>query len=108
MLETRTLQLALVVAVATVARSSYADDRAAAQLLFQQGKDLMRSGDFAHACPKFEAAGQFSATPGVRINLADCWVKLGRTASAWGKFDEALSLAERSGDKPAADAARAA
>jgi len=87
--------------------SARADDRAAAQQLFQQGKELVRAGDFAQACPKFEAAEQFSATPGVRLNLAECWVKLGRTASAWGKFDEALAMAERAGDTAAAEVARA-
>jgi len=102
----RTPLLAVVVALASPSLA-LADDRAAAQQLFQQGKELMRAGNVAEACPKFEAAAQFSSTPGVRLNLADCWSKLGRTASAWSKFDEAIGLAERSGDAVAADVARA-
>jgi len=83
-----------------------ADDRAGAQLLFDQGKQLMAEGKTADACPKFEASAQLSHTPGVRLNLVDCWTAIGRTASAWAMAAEALDLAERSGDKEAADAAR--
>ncbi len=97
----------LAAALAVLTAPARADDRAAAQQLFQQGKELMRAGSFAEACPKFEAAEKFSATPGVRLNLAECWVKLGRTASAWGKYDEALLMAERGGDKAAAAVASA-
>ena len=83
-----------------------ADNRAAAQQLFAQGKALMESGRVAEACPKFDAAAQLSQTPGVRLNLAECWTKLGRVASAWAKYNEALALADREGDVAAADAAR--
>jgi serine/threonine-protein kinase len=98
--------ITVVAAVAAVAPTARADDRAAAQELFQQGKELMRAGDYANACPKLEAAAQLSSTAGVRLNLADCWLKLGRTASAWGKYDEALGIAERAGDSVAANLAR--
>ncbi|HEX8793092.1 MAG TPA: hypothetical protein VF765_19240, partial [Polyangiaceae bacterium] len=83
-----------------------ADDRAAAQLLFDQGKELMAAGKTADACPKFEASAQLSHTPGVRLNLVDCWAAIGRTASAWAMAAEAIDLAERQGDQVAATAAR--
>src|SRR5215472_15771101 len=88
------------------ARSARADDKAEAQLLFEEGKALVAAGKVAEACPKFEAAAQLSRTPGVRLNLADCWERLGRTASALKRFREAQDLAEAVGDTPAADAAR--
>jgi hypothetical protein len=99
-----TLAAALVaILTATGAR---ADDRAAALRLFQEGKALMTAGKFADACPKFAQAADLSPTPGVRLNLGDCYDKLGRTASASTAYDTALAIADRSGDKPAADLAR--
>jgi hypothetical protein len=89
------------------ARPAHAEDRAAAQLLFDQGKALVAEGRLPEACRKFEASAQLSQTPGVRLNLVDCWAATGRTASAWAMAEEALGLAERSGDAPAAAAARA-
>jgi hypothetical protein len=87
---------------------AHADDRATAQELFQQAKDLMGAGKIAEACAKFAAAADLSQTVGVRLNLAACYEKIGRTASAWTRYDEALTIAERSGDSAAASLARAA
>ena len=95
--------LATVVVTAAPAR---ADDRAAAQALFEQGRSLMKAGKTAQACKKFEGAAQLSQTAGVRLNLSVCYEKLGRTASAYGRADEALTLAERAGDAAAAQSAR--
>jgi serine/threonine-protein kinase len=83
-----------------------ADDRAAAEQLFQQGKALMGQGHVAEACSKFAAAAELSRTPGVRLNLGDCYDKLERTGSAWVAYDEARSLALRLGDTAAAELAR--
>jgi serine/threonine-protein kinase len=85
---------------------AFAEDRAAAQLLFDQGKALMADGKVADACQKFAASAQLSLTPGVRLNLVDCWTAMGRTASAWVVAEEALDMAERAGDQAAAAAAR--
>jgi serine/threonine-protein kinase len=83
-----------------------ADDRATAQELFQQAKDLIAAGKMAEACAKFAAASELSQTAGVRLNLASCYEKIGRTASAWTRYDEALTIAERSGDSAAAQLAK--
>lgn len=88
------------------APAARADDRATAQQLFQQGKDLMAAGSYEQACAKFDAAADLSQTVGVRLNLADCYLKLGKTASAWIEYDDALTLAERSGDTAATNLAR--
>jgi hypothetical protein len=100
------LFLATCVAALSQGRAVRAEDRAAAQLLFDQGKTLMAEGKLGEACQKFEASAQLSQTPGVRLNLVDCWSAMGRSASAWSMSEEALGLAERSGDEPAAVAAR--
>ena len=85
---------------------SRADDRATAQRLFEEGQTLFKAGNIAEACAKFDGAAAMVNTPGVRLNLARCWEKLGRTASAWTRYDEALAAAERVGDRAAATAAR--
>lgn len=102
-----TVGLAALATATAFSALAHADDRAAAQLLFQQGREGMAAGRFAEACKKFEGAAQLSQTPGVRLNLSECYEKLGRTAAAYGKADEALALAERAGDAAAAAAARA-
>ena len=98
--------VAMLIATALSAAPSRADDLATAQQLFRQGKSLMSEGKVAEACVKFEGAAQLSPTAGVRLNLAECWAKLGRTASAWAKYEEAETLAERAGDAPAAQLAK--
>jgi hypothetical protein len=83
-----------------------ADDRATAQELFDEGKGLLTAGKVEEACVKFAGAAELSQTPGVRLKLAQCYQQLGRTASAWTRFDEALTVAERTGDTVAAARAR--
>jgi hypothetical protein len=100
------MPLAAYVFAAVIPSSAHADDRAAARPLFDEGKRLMKEGKTAEACTKFEAASHFTTTAGVRLNLAGCWAKLGRTASAWGMYDEARALAERGGDTAAAELAQ--
>src|SRR5450755_429104 len=76
-----------------------AQDKAAADSLFDDGKRLVAAGDFEHACPKFEASLKLSPRVGVKLNLADCYEKAGRTASAWAEFREAAAFAARSNDE---------
>jgi hypothetical protein len=97
--------LAIFATLALAGSTVRADDRAAARALFEEGRRLMKAGDVADACPKFEAAAHLTQTSGVRLNLAVCWEKLGRTASAWAMYDEARVIAERSGDASQLDLA---
>jgi hypothetical protein len=101
------LTSAILIAAVVLPLSARADDRAIAEQAFQEGRDLMAAGKVAEACPKFAAAAQLSPTAGVRLNLADCYAKLGNTASAWANANEALAFAEYAGDSAAADLARA-
>jgi hypothetical protein len=100
------LTATLVAVPSLIATSARADDRAAALQLFQEGKTLMAAGNLADACPKFAAAANLSPTAGVRLNLGDCYDKLGRTGAASTAYGDALAVAERAGDKPAAEVAR--
>src|SRR5262249_27295421 len=70
-----------------------AQDKASANVLFDEGKRLIHEGRPAEACPKFEAALRLAQTLGTKLNLADCYRRVGRTASAWVGFRGAASMA---------------
>lgn len=74
-----------------------AAEKAAAEALFQEGTELMSAGQFAIACEKFEASNAIEPGLGIKLWLADCYDRAGRTASAWGLFSEAAALAQQSG-----------
>jgi hypothetical protein len=74
-------------------------NRAAAEALFNQGRELMTAGKFVEACPKFEASQQLDPGLGTMLNLAECYEKTGRTASAWAEYREAIPLARAAGSK---------
>jgi hypothetical protein len=92
--------LAVVVSLvlhATPAAAQSAEDQATARALFDEGRQLMKSGHYDQACPKLEAASKLYAGSGVLLNLGDCYEHVGRTASAWNEFAEAASVAARDG-----------
>jgi serine/threonine-protein kinase len=74
-----------------------ASDPAAAQALFDDGKELMARGLAQQACPKFEESQRLDPGMGTEFHLADCWQHIGRTASAWAMFREVESQAHASG-----------
>ena len=74
-----------------------AGNKAAAEAIFEQGKLLMQSGDYAQACLKFEASQKLDEGIGTLLYLADCYEKTGRSASAWAMFKEAASIAGAQG-----------
>jgi hypothetical protein len=82
--------------VSLCARLAHAQDNSAAvEALFRQGKELVASGRFAEACPKFLASYNLEHRVGTLLNLADCYEKNGQIASAWARFVEARALAAR-------------
>jgi len=87
------------------AQSKSGGNRAAAEALFNQGRDLMTATKFAEACPKFEASQQLDPGLGTMLNLAECYEKLGRTASAWAEYREAIPLARAAGSQARLDLA---
>jgi hypothetical protein len=76
-----------------------AGNKAAAEAIFEQGKLLMQSGEYKEACVKFEASQKLDEGIGTLLYLADCYEKLGRTASAWASFKEAASMAGARGQE---------
>jgi hypothetical protein len=94
------LSIAASILVATTV-SAYAqpsDTTSLAQQLFNQGRDLAKNNDWAAACPKFEASLRYDPALGTRLNLATCYDKIGKIASAWGIYRDAAELAGKAGD----------
>ena len=74
-------------------------DVVAAEAMFDEGRKLVALGKFAEACPKFADSQRLDPSPGTLLNLASCWEKLGRTATAWATYRAAASAANATGRK---------
>jgi len=72
---------------------------AAAQALFEEGRALVAKQDFAAAALRFEESQKLDPGAGTLLQLARCYESLGRTASAWGTYHEAASVAAQGGRK---------
>jgi hypothetical protein len=79
-------------------------DSATARALFSEGRSLMEDERYAEACPKFEESLRLDHGMGTQFNLAHCWEKVGRTASAWALFLD-VAAAARAGNQPQREAA---
>jgi hypothetical protein len=79
----------------TAPASAQAEDQAAARSLFDEGRRLLKERQYADACRKLDAASKLYSSPGILLNLADCFEKVGRSASAWTEFGEAATVAAR-------------
>jgi hypothetical protein len=79
------LWLAATLALATTAD---ADDtnRALAQSLFDEARKLLAAGRVEEACPKFAESQRLGPAPGTMLNLAVCYEREGKLATAWEEF----------------------
>lgn len=84
-----------------------AADQAAAQVLFDQGMQLMDQRKFTDACPKFAESQRLDPGIGTQFNLADCYENVGKTASAWASFLEVAGSAMGANQLERAKVARA-
>lgn len=80
---------ALVVAVVASNAAADGKDPAAADALFREGREAMKRGDYAAACPRFAESQRLDPAGGTVLNLAECESKMGRLASAWQHYQEA-------------------
>ncbi|HUQ05520.1 MAG TPA: hypothetical protein VM261_23620 [Kofleriaceae bacterium] len=89
----RTLAVTIVAAllVAALPAAAQPDDvaqkKAAAEAAFRRGKELIGT-DAPAACEAFKQSMQLDAQFGTQYNLALCYDKIGRLASAWGELTE--------------------
>ena len=88
--------------VAAAAGDARADEpseanAATAESLFQEGRKLMDAKRYALACPKLAASHKLAPAVGALLNLADCYERGGQLASAWTRFHEAITMAQRLG-----------
>jgi hypothetical protein len=79
---TRALAIALAIVMGAAA-SVYADARAEAILLFEQGVKEMKAGNVEKACQSFAKSNQLYADSGTKGSLARCYEKLGKLGSSW-------------------------
>src|SRR5438045_498279 len=83
----------------THVRGQDAMTKATAETLFADGRRLVGAGEYAAACPKFAASQKLDPGVGTSLNLADCYERMGRWASAWAEFRSAASAAHSSGSR---------
>jgi hypothetical protein len=85
-------------AIATAALCSPAHAQSPrAEVLFQDGRTLIKRGKLAAGCDKLAASERLESSVGTLLNLGDCREKLGKLASAWAAFRRAEAMARRSG-----------
>lgn len=69
--------------------------KAMAETLFFTARGMMEAGRYAEACTKFEESYHLDNAAGTLLNMAVCHEKIGKIASAWGEFKQALFDAKK-------------
>ena len=100
--------LFVAVASSATAQTSGENRRAAAEVLFIEGRRLVAEGYTAEGCAKFAESQALDPGVGTLLNLARCYERMGRTASAWTTYREAASRAQAAGQFERESTARAA
>src|SRR5262249_16693409 len=66
-----------------------------ADVLFREGKKLLKDGQIAEACEKLDASERLQSTVGTLLNLADCRERNHQLATAWATFRKAAVAAKK-------------
>ncbi|HET9959649.1 MAG TPA: hypothetical protein VFQ61_34390, partial [Polyangiaceae bacterium] len=74
-----------------------AGDKAAAEVLFNEGRQQMQEGKLDSACDKLAESQRLDPGAGTLLNLAECRERQGRTATAWATWLEAAAAAHTAG-----------
>ncbi len=83
-----------------------ADDKAAAEALFEEGLALVEKGEIAAACERFAESQRRDPQLGTLLYLATCHEQQGKTATAWVEFKDALGQAEQARNAARIDQAK--
>lgn len=92
------IAVALLMTTTADARADDGNNKVAAEATFDEGLALFDKGHYAEACAKFAASQKLEAASGTLLNLARCYEKMGKTASAWSAFRDAQALARKEGN----------
>ncbi len=84
---------ALLIAGCVSARDARADTHEDADRAFREARALFDAHDYAAACARFAQSQRLEPAAGTLLNLADCYERLGRIASAWSIYKEAAVAA---------------
>lgn len=95
----RLLPVLLFCAASSVATGAWGAEAALAEALFLQGRKALVGKDYAAAAAKFEESHRLDPAAGTVMNLATCEEHLGKLASAWAHWQEALQLLPPSDDR---------
>jgi hypothetical protein len=93
--------IAVALSPVAIARAQSREDLARADALFNAAKALTDAAQYAEACAKFAESKRLVPGLGVTLYLADCYERIGRSASAWAEFRSAEGLARERNDKRA-------
>src|SRR5687768_6890518 len=72
---------------------------AEAEVLFRDGRKLIKAGKVGPGCDKLAASERLESSIGTLLNLGDCREKLGKYASSWAAFRKAEAMAKRAGNE---------
>src|SRR5512140_903687 len=89
--------MAVVLVVTAMSSSARADDTLAAAS-FNQAEALAKQGKWADACPFYEASYRDDPKLGTLFHLADCHERIGKIATAWIEFNDAVDFAKQKND----------
>jgi hypothetical protein len=92
-------------ATAPAAAAPASTPEAQADALFNAGKQLREAGQYPEACARFAQSKQLAPGVGISLHLADCYERMGRTASAWQEFHSAEKMARERDDAKRAETA---
>lgn len=81
-----------------LARAQSAQEKAAAEALFNEGVKALGEGKFEDACPKLASSEKLDPAIGTALYLGECYEKTSKIASAWAMFHEAADLSKKRGD----------
>jgi hypothetical protein len=88
----------LLTASGAAAAQSATERQVMAAQLFDDAERLMAARQAADACPNYAESYRLDPQLGSLLHLAECYAAIGRTASAWANFRDALDLAAARAD----------
>lgn len=97
----RIASLVVIVWAATTAAAE-AQPKAESTRLFEEGRELAKTGKFAEACEAFGKSLALDRAPGTALNYGDCLEHLGQLRKAWQMYDEAARAFDKAADSRAA------